>query len=905
MARYPGNRVRGIRTPIPAGTLVGRPQGSGTGAGQIVPLSQLAFSFIGIGASIPGGAGSLPSIADGDVLANITGSAGQPVGDSLSAVLDHVFGSTEGDILQRGPSGWQVLAPGTAGDVLTTGGSGALAAWAAASSGSYTYEGAWNAFTGYSPGDVVTYGGSAYLCYASVSAPPGAPTIDGYGQATYSNNTSGIVTLSTTGTADFIFVACIHDNATVINNVTGTGLTFTKRASINDGNGDLELWCAPASAALSSEVITLTFSGLCASVITAFGVQGVNAFDSNGSIPGSNNFGSVTVSTTNSPDMILWISGTQSSSGTVTAGDLPSGFSLIAPAQTNAWLVCGYMEELGTLSSVTYPNPGSPSPALMIVDAAVVAATGNTPPTGDDLHWLSQGSGSSLITSVDSNFTVTGGGELELATIASGDLLANSTGSAAEPTATTLTALIDDAIGSTQGNILYRGASGWAVLAPGTSGNFLKTQGASANPIWAAQATGYITAVDSNFTVSGTTLELATIASGDVIGNSGASTAEPAAATMTAMLDRALGSTEGQILQRGSAAWQVLAPGTVGQYLGSGGAGALNAWGTPAGTTYSAGTGLGLSGTTFSLTTPVTEAHGGTGQTSLTAALDNDFGSTEGDILQRGSSTWGVLAPGTAGQLLQSGGSSALNAWANPVAPIGTAVNLVGNLATAGTSMSFTADQIIVGTSLTGVAAVLGSYSKTFNGTGTGAGGMDTGAIPTSGFLSLYAIFGTSGTSILGVNASTSSGTIYSGTHMPSGYTYSALIAIIPTNATPAMVANYVRGRTVGFFAKAIIGSPTASFFTSLSISTVLPVAAVSVNGFISIASGGTGAILAQVASDSTGIGQQILSQSVTGPASVYFTFEIVFLPTAQTIYYGASLPSGSSIDINVQGYSW
>ena len=37
---------------------------------------------------------------------------------------------------------------------------------------------------------------------------------------------------------------------------------------------------------------------------------------------------------------------------------------------------------------------------------------------------------------------------------------------------------------TTQGDILYRGASGLARLAAGTSGQFLKTQGAGANPVW-------------------------------------------------------------------------------------------------------------------------------------------------------------------------------------------------------------------------------------------------------------------------------------------------------------------------------------------------------------------------------------------------------------------------------------
>lgn len=40
-------------------------------------------------------------------------------------------------------------------------------------------------------------------------------------------------------------------------------------------------------------------------------------------------------------------------------------------------------------------------------------------------------------------------------------------------------------VGATQGQILYRDASGWTVLAPGTSGQFLQTLGAAANPAWA------------------------------------------------------------------------------------------------------------------------------------------------------------------------------------------------------------------------------------------------------------------------------------------------------------------------------------------------------------------------------------------------------------------------------------
>lgn len=47
-----------------------------------------------------------------------------------------------------------------------------------------------------------------------------------------------------------------------------------------------------------------------------------------------------------------------------------------------------------------------------------------------------------------------------------------------------------DSLGLTQGDILYRSATGWAVLAPGTSGQVLSTGGAGANPSWIASGGG-------------------------------------------------------------------------------------------------------------------------------------------------------------------------------------------------------------------------------------------------------------------------------------------------------------------------------------------------------------------------------------------------------------------------------
>lgn len=54
----------------------------------------------------------------------------------------------------------------------------------------------------------------------------------------------------------------------------------------------------------------------------------------------------------------------------------------------------------------------------------------------------------------------------------------------------TLSSILDGAFSSAQGAVLYRGASAWAALAPGTSGDVLTTAGAGANPSWAAGGGG-------------------------------------------------------------------------------------------------------------------------------------------------------------------------------------------------------------------------------------------------------------------------------------------------------------------------------------------------------------------------------------------------------------------------------
>lgn len=94
-------------------------------------------------------------------------------------------------------------------------------------------------------------------------------------------------------------------------------------------------------------------------------------------------------------------------------------------------------------------------------------------------------SGVGTVTSVATNNGITGGtittiGTAGLAPIAATTLLANTSGSAAVPTSTTLSTLLDAVFSSTQGSMFQRGLSAWQTLAPGTSGKPLVSGGSGA-----------------------------------------------------------------------------------------------------------------------------------------------------------------------------------------------------------------------------------------------------------------------------------------------------------------------------------------------------------------------------------------------------------------------------------------
>lgn len=235
--------------------------------------------------------------------------------------------------------------------------------------------------------------------------------------------------------------------------------------------------------------------------------------------------------------------------------------------------------------------------------------------------------------------------------------------------------------------------------------------------------------------------------------------------------------------------------------------------------------------------------------------------------------------------------------------------NCVAVLTAAGTSVTYTASQIVVATTVTGKQQLLTAFNKTLVSAGTGAGGMDTGTLPASAFVSIYAIATENSvtTSIIGANAVSSSGPIYSGASMPAGFIYSGLIGIWPTNSTPAFIIGCQMNKSLRYVEQNIFTATTGvSPFTSQSISVAAPAAAKNATGNFG-STGGASLRQGAVASDSAGSGAQIgplsglASVAVDGYSMAYPWS--VKLTTPQTIFWRTSENTAIIFRLGVTGY--
>lgn len=301
--------------------------------------------------------------------------------------------------------------------------------------------------------------------------------------------------------------------------------------------------------------------------------------------------------------------------------------------------------------------------------------------------------------------TISTTGTVSLAAIAAGDMLANAGTATAVPVATALTALIDAAIGSTQGDILYRSATAWTVLAPGNSGYALTSGGAGANPAWSAVGSGTVTSVTAGAGLSGGPIT----ASGTLI-------AQWQGGTVTT-LGSNLSLTSGVLQSADTNIWNAGTVTTVGSGI-SLSAGTLTATGSGGSVTSVVGTGtvagISLSG---SISASGTLTLGGTFAAAFSALSGSaTYAQLPTEVQQV---PLGFVIPGkpTSGQVYHLPMAMAVTI---PASLAGAAV-YDGTLATA--SAAFVVNKITTGNTITNLGTVTITTTDHFSATLSGAGG--------------------------------------------------------------------------------------------------------------------------------------------------------------------------------------
>lgn len=342
----------------------------------------------------------------------------------------------------------------------------------------------------------------------------------------------------------------------------------------------------------------------------------------------------------------------------------------------------------------------------------------------------------------------------------------------------TISGILDN-IGSTRGSVLFRGSSLWEALTPSTSGYVLSTQGAGADPTWIPNTAGSVTSVGLSlpaiFTVSGSPV------------------------TTTGTLTGTLATQTANTIWAGPTTGAAAAPSFRAVVNAD-----INVAGVALTKTDDTNVTLSLGGSpTTALLNAASLTLGWTGQLSLTRGGSNaSLTASNGGIIYSTASAMAVLAgTATAGQLLQSGSSTAPS-WTTNTFPTTAAAGTVLAAATANKIAATATPTLGVAGTTLGTLAMTGNTSGTVTLTPQAAAGTVTLTLPnTSGTIAASA------TAPITLNATT--GAI--------GITASALTKTDDTNVT----------LTLG-------GTPTTALLAATSLT-------LGWTGLLSVARGGTG----------------------------------------------------------------
>jgi hypothetical protein len=244
------------------------------------------------------------------------------------------------------------------------------------------------------------------------------------------------------------------------------------------------------------------------------------------------------------------------------------------------------------------------------------------------------------------------------------------------------------------------------------------------------------------------------------------------------------------------------------------------------------------------------------------------------------------------------------------VAVFGSVRNLKASLVAAGTSLTFTADAVVVKSALNGISTLLTSLNQTVStAAGTGSGKMDAGAAPASGYVAVYASWGP----VVGAGAFLQNATSaavseqYGGANPPAGVTETQLISVWPTNSSGQFVAGGQEDRKIAIPLLVALNMTVAQpTITALSIASIVPLNARKASGTMILSSAGntSNAVHLVLFANLAGVGNQGIDFNSSAPGGVSNNYNDLLLTTPQTLYYQSTTSSATpAFEANISGY--
>ncbi|MBY8935023.1 phage tail protein [Pseudomonas fluorescens] len=207
----------------------------------------------------------------------------------------------------------------------------------------------------------------------------------------------------------------------------------------------------------------------------------------------------------------------------------------------------------------------------------------------------------------------------------------------------------------------------------------------------------------------------------------------------------------------------------------------------------------------------------------------------------------------------------------------------------AASTATFTASEMVLG-DVNGKRVVISNFNQSINLSASvkGLGAMDVGAAPVNGFVAMYALYNPASrtTGIIAVNTTAAIAPKLLAGVAPDGYTFSALLSILPTNASAQFAVAEQVDRQVFYGTQVLSTTVPVLTLTGLSISAAVPLNAKSVSGNFQGTVSASGYSMA-LAGSAAAIGLQTFIVNFSGAGGG--SFLDVPLLSPQTLFYRLS----------------